>query len=209
MYPGNNCRTNPGYCPSESLPRTPFPPPHSHLAVNPVPRLGRPVWAVGYWFRSLRRNSYQRYFLCHRSGRRLGWYPWQQHTGCSHHCEADPNPGHHPYHFDSGGCTHPSRKESSRQCQSESNENLSLFVLFFVLSSIFTTVFHLPVSITGPLKELSKFLIIMAMAVIGLNTNIVKLVKTGAKPILLGFCCWLGISCVSLGMQHFGGSGKR
>ena len=77
------------------------------------------------------------------------------------------------------------------------------FVLFFVLASVITTVFHLPVSVTAPLKELSKFFICMAMAAIGLNTNIVKLVKTGGKPIFMGFCCWVGIACVSLFMQHF------
>ena len=76
------------------------------------------------------------------------------------------------------------------------------FVLFFVLASVVTTVFQLPADVTGPLKELSKFLIVMAMAAIGLNTNIVKLVRTGGKPIFTGFCCWLGISLVSLGMQH-------
>lgn len=75
------------------------------------------------------------------------------------------------------------------------------FVLFFVLASVVTTVFGLPAAVTTPLKELSKFLIIMAMAAIGLNTNIVRLVRTGAKPILLGFCCWVGIACVSLGAQ--------
>lgn len=76
------------------------------------------------------------------------------------------------------------------------------FVLFFVLASVVTTVFHLPVAVTGPLKELSKFFIVMAMAAIGLNTHIVKLVKTGGKPILMGFCCWIGIAGVSLLMQH-------
>ncbi len=76
------------------------------------------------------------------------------------------------------------------------------FVLFFVLASVITTVFSLPASVTGPLKELSKFFIIMAMAAIGLNTNIVKLVKTGGKPILMGLVCWLGIAAVSLMMQH-------
>ena len=75
------------------------------------------------------------------------------------------------------------------------------FVLFFVLASVVTTVFHLPAAVTSPLKELSKFLIIMAMAAIGLNTNIVKLVKTGGKPILTGLCCWVCITAVSLGMQ--------
>lgn len=44
----------------------------------------------------------------------------------------------------------------------------------------------------APLKELSKFFIIMAMAAIGLHTNIIKLVKTGGKPILMGMACWIG-----------------
>lgn len=41
------------------------------------------------------------------------------------------------------------------------------------------------------------------MAAIGLNTDIVKLVRTGGKPLALGFCCWVGITAVSLAMQHF------
>lgn len=77
-----------------------------------------------------------------------------------------------------------------------------MFVLFFVLASVVTTVFQLPVSITAPIKELSKFFIVMAMAAIGFNTDIVELVKKGGKPIALGFCCWIGIACMSLGMQH-------
>lgn len=76
------------------------------------------------------------------------------------------------------------------------------FILFFVMASVITTVFSLPVSVTGPIKELSKFFIVMAMAAIGFNTNIVKLVKTGGKPIFMGFCCWVGIASVSLLMQH-------
>jgi len=77
-----------------------------------------------------------------------------------------------------------------------------MFVLFFVLASVVTTVFQLPTSITAPIKELSKFFIVMAMAAIGFNTDIVELVKKGSKPIALGFCCWIGIACMSLGMQH-------
>lgn len=76
------------------------------------------------------------------------------------------------------------------------------FILFFVLASIITTVFALPVAVTAPIKTLSKFFIVMAMAAIGFNTNIVKLVKSGGKPIFLGLCCWIGITLVSLGMQH-------
>lgn len=76
------------------------------------------------------------------------------------------------------------------------------FILFFVLASVITTVFALPAAVTAPLKDLSKFFIIMAMAAIGFHTDIVKLIKTGGKPIFMGFCCWLGISFVSLLMQR-------
>ena len=76
------------------------------------------------------------------------------------------------------------------------------FIVFFVLASVVTTVFSLPAAVTAPIKELSKFLIVTAMAAIGFNTNIVKLVRTGGKPILMGLCCWVAIACVSLGMQH-------
>lgn len=75
------------------------------------------------------------------------------------------------------------------------------FILFFVLASIITTIFSLPFTITASIKNLSKFFIVMAMTAIGLNTNIVKLVKSGAKPILLGFICWISITCVCLLMQ--------
>lgn len=76
------------------------------------------------------------------------------------------------------------------------------FIVFFVLASVITTVFALPADVTAPIKELSKFFIIMAMAAIGFNTNIVKLVRTGGKPILMGLACWIAIACISLGMQH-------
>jgi len=100
------------------------------------------------------------------------------------------------------------RTRKERRMEQAAGEKVSLkkifpfFVLFFVLASVVTTIFSLPVTVTAPLKELSKFFIIMAMSAIGLNTNIVKLVKTGGKPILMGLCCWIGIAVVSLGIQH-------
>ena len=79
------------------------------------------------------------------------------------------------------------------------------FILFFILASVITTVaLHFGVSkdVFEPLKTLSKFFIVLAMSAIGLNTNIVKLIKTGGKPLLLGFCCWVGITGMCLFMQH-------
>lgn len=80
-----------------------------------------------------------------------------------------------------------------------------LFILWFICASVVTTLCtSLGVSgaVLRPLKELSKFFIIMAMAAIGLNSNLVKLVKSGGKPLLLGACCWVSITAVSLLMQH-------
>ena len=76
------------------------------------------------------------------------------------------------------------------------------FVLLFLLASIITTVLPIPAAAVSFLKNASKFFIVMAMGAIGLNTNIVKLVRTGGKPIFMGLCCWVAIAAVSLGMQH-------
>lgn len=101
------------------------------------------------------------------------------------------------------------RKAKKQSTDTETKVSLKkifpFFIIFFVLASVITTVsvsLGVPNSFFSPLKELSKFFIIMAMAAIGLNTNIVKLIKSGAKPIFMGFCCWVGISGVSLVMQH-------
>lgn len=85
------------------------------------------------------------------------------------------------------------------------------FILFFIGASIITTIVGvLPQSsftafyddsFVSFAKWLAKFFIAMAMCAIGLNTNIVSLVKKGGKPIIMGFCCWVAISAVSIGMQ--------
>ena len=80
-----------------------------------------------------------------------------------------------------------------------------MFILYFILASVITTIavnLGVSSSVFSPLKTLSKFFIVLAMAAIGLNTDIIKLVKTGGKPLALGFCCWVGITAVSLAMQH-------
>ena len=80
-----------------------------------------------------------------------------------------------------------------------------LFILYFILAAIFTTIcVHAGVQaeVFMPLKTISKFFIVMAMVAIGLNSDIVKLIRTGGKPLLIGASCWVGITLVSLAMQH-------
>lgn len=79
------------------------------------------------------------------------------------------------------------------------------FILYFVAASVITTAavsLGADAAVFSPVKELSKFFIVLAMAAIGLNTDIIKLVKTGGKPIIMGFSCWVGITGVSLLIQR-------
>lgn len=83
-----------------------------------------------------------------------------------------------------------------------------MFILYFIAASVITTIAvtcGVDAGIFSPIKELSKFFIVLAMSAIGLNTDIIKLIKTGGKPIIMGFCCWVGITAVSLFMQHMMG----
>ncbi|WP_423216713.1 YeiH family protein [Streptococcus equinus] len=100
-------------------------------------------------------------------------------------------------------------KESKNGGASEKTFNLKkafpMFVLYFLLASIVTTIVSglgMSVELFEQLKVLSKFFIVMAMGAIGLNTNPIKLVKTGGQAIGVGAACWIAITCVSLLMQH-------
>lgn len=98
-----------------------------------------------------------------------------------------------------------SRGQKTEGKKVEFKKIFPFFILWFVVASVITTVcvsLGVPNEVFTPLKTLSKFFIVLAMSAIGLNTDIVKLIKSGGKPLLLGFCCWVGITGVSLAMQH-------
>lgn len=97
------------------------------------------------------------------------------------------------------------RKEKNTDEKVDFKKIFPFFILYFVAASIITTVAvscGVNADVFYPVKELSKFFIVLAMAAIGINTDIVKLVKTGGKPIFMGLCCWIGIAGVSLLMQR-------
>ncbi len=77
------------------------------------------------------------------------------------------------------------------------------FVFGFIAASVINTFIPLPDVLTKFLSQAGKFIIVMAMVSVGLNTNIVKLIKNGVRPILLGFTCWVVLALTSLAVQHF------
>ncbi|RGZ01304.1 YeiH family protein [Clostridium sp. AM58-1XD] len=96
------------------------------------------------------------------------------------------------------------KKEAGSGKQVNLKQIFPFFIIYFVLASVITTIAlqaGIPSTFFIPFKTLSKFFIVMAMAAIGLNTNIIKLIRTGGKPIFMGLCCWVGITAVSLCMQ--------
>ncbi len=98
-----------------------------------------------------------------------------------------------------------STKEGKQTTKFSLKRAFPMFILYFVIAAIITTVcvhMGVDVGVFQPIKELSKFMIIMAMAAIGLNSNVIQLIKTGGKPIIVGASCWCGITVVSLIMQH-------
>ena len=99
---------------------------------------------------------------------------------------------------------HRTRKKEKGKGTMDLKKIFPFFILWFLLASVITTAANaagVPPQVFSPLKTLSKFFIVLAMAAIGLNTDLVKLVKPGSKPLLLGLCCWIGITGVSLLMQ--------
>ena len=78
------------------------------------------------------------------------------------------------------------------------------FIIWFLVASLITTVttsLGASATVFAPLKNLSKFMIIMAMTAIGYQTNLKKLITKGGSALLLGGLCWVLISLASLLMQ--------
>lgn len=75
------------------------------------------------------------------------------------------------------------------------------FVLLFLAACILSTFVMLPLGIASlakGLSQLGKFMIVMAMAAIGLSTNLKKLLSNGFRPIVLGLSCWVAVALASL-----------
>lgn len=76
------------------------------------------------------------------------------------------------------------------------------FVLAFIAATVLSTLLGVPDLLSDTLVAIGKFGIVMAMAGVGLNTDIHKLITNGGKPILLGLCCWFSVAGVSLLIQQ-------
>lgn len=77
------------------------------------------------------------------------------------------------------------------------------FILLFLLASIINSIGLIPPSISSVLSDFSKFLMVMALASIGLKTNVNDVKKSGFAPMMHGFIISAIVVVVSLIVQVF------
>jgi uncharacterized integral membrane protein (TIGR00698 family) len=75
------------------------------------------------------------------------------------------------------------------------------FVAAFLAASAISSFSLIPAELSAFWGSMGKFCIVIAMAAIGLNTNLRELIRHGQKPIILGFCCSCAVALVSLLVQ--------
>lgn len=100
------------------------------------------------------------------------------------------------------------KKKENRTAQNEKiNVNMKSiipwFILGFLAMSLLNSVGVIPVAVSSVLKEISKFLMVAALAAIGLNTNFKEMKKAGPAPMIHGFIISLLVVLVALGVIIF------
>lgn len=76
------------------------------------------------------------------------------------------------------------------------------FILAFLAMSALTSLDVLPAALIAAMKNVSKFLMVAALAAIGLNTDFKSLCRSGAKPMLHGFIISLLVVLVAIAVEY-------
>lgn len=76
------------------------------------------------------------------------------------------------------------------------------FILGFLAMSALTSLGCIPTALAAVLKSVSKFLMVAALAAIGLNTDFKSLCRSGAKPMLHGFIVSLLVVLVAIAVEY-------
>lgn len=79
------------------------------------------------------------------------------------------------------------------------------FIVGFLATSLLNTIGIFNHTAVDFLSITGKFMIIMALSAVGLSADFRKMMKTGLKPLFLGFIVWIVVAVVSIVVQHFTG----
>jgi len=81
-------------------------------------------------------------------------------------------------------------------------EILPWFVLWFVCAAALNSFGLIPAVVQAPLQQLALFAIVVALAGVGLGTDLAKIRSAGLRPLLLGAALWVAIALSSLGLAR-------
>ena len=101
--------------------------------------------------------------------------------------------------------------KKKREAKDHSTVNYSFkkifpwFILWFLVASLLNTLGVFPTESIPFINSIGKFMIVMALSAIGLNSDFKKMLKTGIKPLILGLIVWFSVILVSLVVQYFTG----
>ena len=101
------------------------------------------------------------------------------------------------------------RKEAQATSQNDSSikANFSIkkifpwFIIGFVIMSCIASIIPIPATVISGTKALSKFLMVCALAAIGLNTSFSNMKKAGIRPMIHGFIISALVVIVALGVE--------
>lgn len=101
------------------------------------------------------------------------------------------------------------RKNIKGKSSSTKNVNLNMgqvfpwFILGFVVMAVFNSIGWIPEEVSLILKDISKFLMVIALAAVGLKTDLTKLRESGFAPLTHGFLISVLVVVVSFVVQIF------
>lgn len=76
------------------------------------------------------------------------------------------------------------------------------FILGFLAMAIINSIGIVPNAVSSLAKDISKFLMVSALAAIGLNTDFKKMAKSGARPMLHGFIISALVVIVAIAVEY-------
>ncbi len=80
---------------------------------------------------------------------------------------------------------------------------LPWFIIAFLAMAIINSFGFIPASVSATLKSISKFLMVSALAAIGLNTDFCEMKKSGINPMIHGFIISALVVIVAITVEYF------
>ena len=81
-----------------------------------------------------------------------------------------------------------------------------LFIIAFVIASLFKTFGLVSATVAPTIQEAGRWVLVLALAAVGLQGNWRAFAGAGARPLILGFATWVTVAVASLAVQRWAGA---